>query len=99
MEKQTITPDTSIVVGDRVQSHDFPDRLVYSDRPPCYVEGVVVNIIDSMDYKRYAIKVEKRVWNGEEEPIECEIVHAPVNGTPTTFGKETFGVIKVENNC
>lgn len=92
----TIKPDTSIAVGDRVQSHDFPDRLIYGDREPCYVEGVVIRIADSQNgYKQYVIRVEKRVWAGVEEPPHTDIVFAPINGTATLFGGETFGVVKV----
>lgn len=94
---KNIEPDTSIVVGDRVQSHDFPDRLVYGDRPPCYYEGVVIAIEESkmLGCMSYTIKADKRIWYGEQEPVWPYIVQAPVNGTPTTFGEKTFGVIKV----
>ena len=97
MEPKVITPDTSIVVGDRVQSHDFPDRLIYGDREPCYVEGVVIDIDDSPEgFRRYAIRVEKRVWAGVEEAVEPgTMVYTPVNGTATVFGNETFGVLKI----
>lgn len=93
--KSIIKPDTSIAIGDRVRSHDFPDRLVYNDRPPCYFEGTVVDILDTEGFKRYAIQIEKRVWNGEEETAAVELVYAPVNGTQTTFGAKTFGVVKI----
>jgi hypothetical protein len=84
-------PDTSIVAGHRVRSYDFPE-----DRDDSYVEGVVEEITERIEgCSRYRIRVERRVRNG----VECEVGNAtvipPVNGTPTTFGRITNGVVRI----
>lgn len=91
-------PDTTIAVGDRVRSDDFPwDR---GDRPPCYAEGVVEEITPPIEgCPRYKIRVEARVFNGEtREFVPGEYVYPPVNGTPQTMGGPTSGVKKIRGS-
>jgi hypothetical protein len=83
-------PDTSIDVGQRVRSYDSDAH------ERSYVEGVVEEITARIEgCRRYRIRVEKRVFDG----VECEIAHdyviPPVNGTPTTFGHITNGVVRI----
>lgn len=73
--------DDAIKVGDRVRSFDFDDRDLEGERA-CYVEGRVEEIVESGWCQRYAIRVERRVFGGEEiaEGYE-DMVYPPVNGT------------------
>ncbi len=82
-----------ITVGTRVRSFDFESRDLEGERA-CYVEGVVVGIVDEgMDCPRYNIRVERKVFGGKEcEVPEGHHVYPPVNGTRTTFGRTTNGV-------
>ena len=84
-------PDTSIAVGQRVRSYDFPD-----DRDDSYVEGVVEEITERIEgCSRYRIRVERRVRNGVECEVGQDTVIPPVNGTPTWFGRVTNGVVRI----
>lgn len=71
-----LTPDTTIAVGDRVRSFDFPGD------PSCYFVGVVEEFTKD---KQYKIKVEYQVWNGLPVPPfqnYCGHVVPVFNGTP-----------------
>lgn len=85
------TPDTTINVGDRVRSYDFPGN------DACYIEGEVTHLQWHNGCNQYRIKVTARVWHGErEDNIERHtFVLAPVNGTDTTFGDVTCGVERI----
>lgn len=73
------TPDTTIAVGDRVRSFDFPDN------PLCYFVGTVTNI--RKDTEQYDIAVDYQYWMGEKEASNyCASVHPPLNGTKGLFG-------------
>lgn len=103
----TDTVDTTIVVGDRVRSHDF-DRLgptrSTEGEDACYIEGVVEAITDPKtheyfkDCPRYAIRVSKRMFAGENRDGPGsnvgELIFPPVNGTPTWLDNITSGVVK-----
>lgn len=86
--------DTSIKVGDRVRSYDFEGNT------ECYVEGTVENIAPAAAPGHYYIRVEKRVFNGEEtrKPYPSH-VYPPKNGTPM-WGRDevTNFVVKVNEN-
>lgn len=96
---------SEIAVGDRVRSFDFQSRDVEGDRA-CYVEGTVERIgeppfqLDTGHHAVYAIRVERRVFNGWEVTegwgAVGDRVFPPVNGIPKTFGGVTDGVVKVE---
>jgi hypothetical protein len=64
----------------------------------CYVEGVVEAITDPethefRDCARYAIRVDRRVFAGEEHGSVGELVYPPVNGTPSWLsGKPSSSV-------
>lgn len=80
-------PVESVKLFDRVRSFDF------SGRDNCYVEGKVVGFAEIEDCKRYAILVERRVFQGQPEPVAPgEVIYPPVNGTRTTMGNVTNGV-------
>lgn len=79
-----------IRVGDRVRSYDFPERR------DCYVEGKVAAIKEHHGCQQYLIQADKSVWRGEQVTFTNEWVYAPVNGTPTTMGRTTNGVEKLE---
>jgi hypothetical protein len=98
---------SSVKVGDRVRSFDFASRSVEGE-DACYVEGVVEAIGREFaggpafaDCARYQIRVRRRVFAGEEltgeEPsLVGGYVYPPVNGTPTTLGEITDGVVVIE---
>lgn len=73
------TPDTTICVGDRVRSFDFPDNSL------CYFVGTVIGI--RPETEQYDISVEYQVWMGEREASNyCASVHPPLNGVEGLFG-------------
>lgn len=72
----TLTPLSTkpvICVGARVRSHDFGPPSERPGREPCYCEGVVEAIGPfagcAGTCPHYHIRVEKRVWAGEEVPV------------------------------
>lgn len=72
------TPDTTITVGDRVRSFDFPGNA------ECYWVGTVVEL---NKHGQYNIKVEYQVWeNKREETNYCDAVFPPINGQRGIFG-------------
>lgn len=82
-----------IVPGDRVRSYDFGGVRT------CYAEGVVEAITDPMEgCRRYKLRVESRVMDGQIIPIEDEsYVYPPVNGTPSTLGGVTNCVERIQS--
>lgn len=76
-----------IKVGNRVRSYDFA-----RDRE-CYVEGIVEGFEQLEGCERYKIRVERKVWAGEEveSPYDGH-VYPPLNGTPRLFGDVCSGV-------
>lgn len=91
------TLDTSITVGDRVKSYDYPEVLTFD--PKCaelnFVEGVVEAIVHRAGCDRYQIRVDRQVANGRDR-ADLKQVFPPVNGIPTLMGGVTFGVVKLE---
>ena len=76
-----------IEVGNRVRSYDFQ-----RDRE-CYVEGIVEGFEHVEGCERYKIRVERKVWAGEEvESPYRGHVYPPLNGTPRLFGDVCNGV-------
>ena len=75
-----------IKVGNRVRSYDFA-----RDRE-CYVEGIVEGFERLEGCERYKIRVERKVWAGEECGCNNGYVYPPLNGTPRLFGGECNGV-------
>ena len=85
-----------IQVGSKVRSFDFArdgrGRQLEGERA-CYVEGVVEGFKKLEGCERYVIRVERKVWAGEEveDPYRGH-VYPPVNGTPKLFGGVCDGV-------
>ena len=85
-----------IEVGNRVRSYDFPrgehGRQLEGERA-CYVEGIVEDFKKLEGCERYVIRVERKVWAGEEveDPYRGH-VYPPVNGTAKLFGGICDGV-------
>jgi len=96
----------SIEVGNKVRSFDFATTIkgeaygrdLEGDRAS-YVEGEVIGFEHKAMCSRYVIRVERRVFGGEEVTqvvanahAEEHVVYPPVNGTPRTLGGVTDGV-------
>ena len=85
-----------IKVGSKVRSFDFArgdrGRQLEGERA-CYIEGVVEGFKDLEGCERYVIRVDRKVWAGEEveKPYRGH-VYPPVNGTPTSLGGVCDGV-------
>ncbi len=85
-----------IQVGSKVRSFDFArngrGRQLEGERA-CYIEGVVEGFKDLEGCERYVIRVDRKVWAGEEveNPYRGN-VYPPVNGTPKLFGGACDGV-------
>ena len=85
-----------IQVGSKVRSFDFArgdrGRQLEGERA-CYIEGVVEGFKDLEGCERYVIRVDRKVWAGEEvdNPYRGH-VYPPVNGTPTSLGGVCDGV-------
>jgi hypothetical protein len=100
--KPTIVPDTSIKVGDKVRSYDFPQNFEFGDferGEKCFVEGTVVDITHEPPFSHgaYVIEVHRCVWDGEEKSEFNEVVYPPVNGLDQMFSDyPTHGVIKIK---
>jgi len=100
--------DNPIKVGDTVRSHDFPDRYTgkrdsKDDANSCYYEGIVAGISPVTtdgsgfpDCPRYAIRITRRVFAGNEVECDDRYVFPPLNGTPRSFGGECLGVELLE---
>lgn len=85
------TPN-EIKPGDRVRSYDFEGRR------DCYVEGVVVEIVERGGCDRYAINVERIVFADKSPSLgraNLGNIYPPVNGTPKLFGGICNGVEKL----
>lgn len=92
--------DKDIQPGERVRSYDFPDHAeTLSGKQACYMEGVVQSVgeFDKFpDCDRYKILVERRVFRGKTVKLDAPlVVYPPVNGTPSTFGGVTHGVVRI----
>ena len=74
-------------VGSKVRSFDFPHSR------ECYVEGTIEGYKKIEGCERYVIRVERKVWAGEEveDPYDGH-VFPPLNGTPKLFGGVCEGV-------
>ena len=84
-----------IIVGNRVRSFDFHYyRELEGDRA-CYMEGEVTRIVEHphFGYKCYEIQVDRCVSGGIERDSYPEVIYPPVNGTKTTMGRSTDGVV------
>ena len=83
-----------VEVGSRVRSFDFDyTRDLIGDRA-CYVEGVVEGFKEVEGCERYIIRVDRKVFAGEDEDIlgRFPYVYPPVNGTPRLMGGTTNSV-------
>jgi hypothetical protein len=98
--KSDVACDTSIKKGDKVKSYDFPGNLE-SDPERAelnYVVGTVTGIVKIYDCRHYKILVEYQMVNGDkrETPIGQILFDYPlVNGTMTSLGRTTCGVVKI----
>jgi hypothetical protein len=75
--------EDKIKVGDRVRSYDFEDSK------HSYVEGVVEGFKEIEGCERYSIRVDRSVWRDEVCSASLrlnQLVHPPLNGTPTSMG-------------
>ena len=83
-----------IEVGSKVRSFDFArdgrGRDLEGERA-CYVEGVVEGFKEVEGCERYIVRVDRKVFGGEEEDIlgRFPYVYPPVNGTPRLMGGTT----------
>ena len=86
-----------IQVGSKVRSFDFArdgrGRDLEGERA-CYVEGVVEGFKEVEGCERYIVRVDRKVFGGEEEDILGRFPHVypPINGTPKLFGGVCDGV-------
>ena len=86
-------------VGDRVRSFDFArdgrGKQLKGERA-CYVEGTIEGFKRIEGCDRYMIRVERKVWAGEEveSPYDGH-VFPPLNGTPRLLGGVCEGVEKI----
>ena len=80
----------AIQVGDRVRSFDFRCHDLEGERA-CYIEGRLVAIQEHQyECNRYMIRVDRKVFAGEELEVELgTYVYPPINGAPTLFGRTT----------
>lgn len=86
-----------IRINDTVRSFDFSMNRDLEGERACYVEGVVEGFKELEGCTRYDIRVTRAVFGGEEVEVEeGERVFPPLNGTPTTLGRITDGVFKIE---
>ena len=95
------TTVTAVKVGDRVRSFDFDGRDIEGEAA-CYIEGTVESITDPKihphfrDCARYAIRVTRRIFAGENRDGEGsnvgECVYPPLNGTQSWLGRTMAGV-------
>lgn len=85
---------TDIKVGDLVRSYDFEVREVEGPNA-CYVEGIVEGFVTD-GCRRYEIRVTRTVWCGAEVDFGRDRFYPPVNGTPTSLGRVTDGVVLVD---
>ncbi len=85
----------AIKVSDYVRAFDFDSRDLEGERA-CYVEGDVVALVKREGCMFYAISVDREVWAGVEEASPRALVYSPVNGTPTTMGRVTDYVTKID---
>lgn len=94
---ETRTVDQTIEPGDSVRSFDF-DRRDLTGEYASFIEGVVEGFEEREGCSRYRIKVNRRITGGSPSPIvpDFEWVLPPVNGTPTTMGNVTNGVVKLD---
>lgn len=81
-----------IGLGERVRSYDFEGIR------NCYAEGVVEAITEPMEgCRRYKLRVETRVLDGQSVAIDDPYVYPPLNGTPRTFGGITNCVERISD--
>ena len=86
-------------VGDKVRSFDFArdgrGKQLKGERA-CYVEGTIEGFKRIEGCDRYMIRVERKVWAGEEveNPYDGH-VFPPLNGTPRLLGGVCEGVDKI----
>jgi len=83
---------TTINIGDRVRTFDFPDatRALEGDHA-CYYTGTVEDITEAYHGEAYKIRVDGRVFTGTHTDYD-PYVYPPINGRPKLFGGVTDGV-------
>jgi hypothetical protein len=87
---------TTINIGDRVRTFDFPDatRALEGDHA-CYYTGTVEDITEAYHGEAYKIRVDGRVLTGDHIDYD-PYVYPPINGRPKLFGGVTDGVELIE---
>jgi len=109
-DSQNASPDTTITVGDYVRSFDFPDSPRGAGHYYEGVIVAVVQRAETFtftsadgfeaqvnygDCDHYAIRVTRRVWDGEPLAPRALYVFPPVNGTAKLFGGVCHGVTRI----
>ncbi len=95
------TKPTLIQIGSKVRSFDFPPYRDLTGVSAHYIEGVVEDIKDTMNYglDQYSLCVTKIVEAGVETLVTCgsRFVYPVVNGTQTMVGpSDTVELIEGE---
>ena len=86
---------TGPLVGDRVRSFDWHHRRDIEGPEACYAEGQITGLHYMEGCWRYRIEVTRSVLGGEEEAHFPAVIFPAVNGTPTTMGRVTDGVVRI----
>lgn len=106
LNKHTDIFGNDIGIGMRVRSHDFAMRYKNAGKLPVgldkegenafWIEGIIIDDTAFIEgCPRYTINVLKRCVSGKVESHD-DIIYPPVNGTPTTIGGVTIGVVNAE---
>jgi|TARA_R100000081_G_C4806745_1_gene168099 hypothetical protein len=84
-------------VGDKIRAYDFIPR---EERGDCYLEGQVIDKgqMDNKMYLCYKIKVDKRIWCGNEKNVkpELSIRYVPFETDTDYFEKKFYNRFKVQ---
>ena len=89
MTNDLITP------GTRVRSFDFHYMRDIDGPRSCYMEGIVKAVEHIRGCYRYIIKVDLCVGAGKAHSDFPTEICPPVNGTRTTMGRVTDGVVRI----
>jgi hypothetical protein len=85
-----------VMIGDKVRSFNHENRDVEGPRAS-YIEGKVLDFKLWRDgTTRYAIRVDRDVSRGVEVAFQAAEVFPPMNGTPTSLGRATYGVVVIQ---
>jgi hypothetical protein len=88
--------NNDININDTVRSFDFDMHRDLTGERACYIEGIVTGFTHLEGCERYAIRVTREVWGGEEVEIRRDQVFPPVNETRSWLGGTTNNVEQIE---